>query len=173
MTPWPDLRAILYDIPWAIVGGVATRAYMPERATKDMDILVKTADADRALARLKAAGYLLTATLGIPGYVLQSPSGIEIDVLLGDDPWLEEAMAEVGRDAADYPVLALPYLVLMKLTSMRSQDWADISRMLGLSGETELDRVRDVVRQYSSQDLEDLEALIILGQRELRTFGSS
>lgn len=173
MTPWPDLRAILYDIPWAIVGGVATRAYMPERATKDMDILVKTADADRALARLKAAGYLLTATLGIPGYVLQSPSGIEIDVLLGDDPWLEEAMAEVGRDAAGYPVLALPYLVLMKLTSMRSQDWADISRMLGLSGETELDRVRDVVRQYSSQDLEDLEALIILGQRELRTFGSS
>lgn len=173
MIPWPDLRAILHDIPWAIVGGVATRAYMPERATKDMHVLAKRADGDRALARLKAAGYLLAAKLGIPGYVLQSPSGIEIDLLLGDDPWLEEAMTEVSRDAAGYPVLALPYLVLMKLTSMRSQDWADISRMLGLSGATELDQVRDVVRRYSSQDLEDLESLIILGQRELQMPGSS
>ncbi|PJH75204.1 MAG: hypothetical protein CO064_07885, partial [Anaerolineae bacterium CG_4_9_14_0_8_um_filter_58_9] len=31
---WPDLREILHDIPWVIVGGVATRAYMPERVTR-------------------------------------------------------------------------------------------------------------------------------------------
>jgi len=173
MTPWPDLRTILQNIPWVIVGGVATRAYMPERATKDMHILVKAADGDRALARLKAAGYLSLATLGIPGYALQSPAGIEIDLLLGDDAWLEEALADAGRDAAGYPVLALPYLVLTKLTSMRSQDWADVSRMVGLAEEAELDRVRAVVRRYSPQDLEDLEALIILGQRELQTPGAA
>ncbi len=40
MNPWPDLRPILKGIQWAIVGGVATRAYMPERTTKDMDIAV-------------------------------------------------------------------------------------------------------------------------------------
>ncbi len=172
MIPWPDLRATLQGIPWAIVGGVATRAYMPERATKDLDILIQTADSDRVLARLKAADYLLVATLGIPGYVLQSPAGIEIDLLLSDDPWLEEALAVVGRDAAGYPVLALPYLVLMKLSSMRSQDWADVSRMLGLAGEAELERVRDVVGRYSSEDLEDLEALIDLGRRELQPPGA-
>jgi len=69
-------------------------------------------------------------------------------------------------------VLALPYLVLMKLSSMRSQDWADVSRMLGLAGEAELERVRDVVGRYSSEDLEDLEALIDLGRRELQPPGA-
>lgn len=70
---------------------------------------------------------------------------------------------------ADLPVLGLPYLVLMKLTAMRSQDWADVSRMLGLATEADLEEVRDVVRRYSPEDVEDLEALIMLGQREVQS----
>jgi hypothetical protein len=41
-TAWqavPDVGDVLRDIPWAIVGGIALRAYMPERATDDLDIL--------------------------------------------------------------------------------------------------------------------------------------
>jgi hypothetical protein len=173
MTPWPDLRAILEGIPWVIAGGVATRAYMPERATKDMDILVRADDSDRALARLQSAGYKLIGGLSIPGYTLQSPSGIEVDMLLGADSWLDEALAATNSDEAGYPVLGLPYLVLMKLTSMRSQDWADVSRMLGLAADAELNQVRDVVHRYSPHDAEDLEALIILGQREFQSSGAS
>ncbi|MBA3532298.1 MAG: hypothetical protein H0T73_10295, partial [Ardenticatenales bacterium] len=52
MIPWPDLRPILQDIPWAIIGGVATRAYMPERATKDIDILVAVENQNEALSAL-------------------------------------------------------------------------------------------------------------------------
>jgi hypothetical protein len=37
MNYWPDLRPILQDIPWVIVGGVATRAYMPEFNTSKQD----------------------------------------------------------------------------------------------------------------------------------------
>jgi len=166
MNPWPDLRDVLKGIPWVIAGGVATRAYMPERATKDLDVLVRAGDGDVVLARLESAGYELVSTLGIPGYVLRSPDDVEIDVLLSDAAWLSEAFAQVGHDAAGLPVLALPYLVLMKLTAMRSQDWADVSRMLGLAAETELELVRDVVRRYSPEDSEDLEALIVLGRRE-------
>lgn len=166
MNSWPDLRELLKDVPWVIADGVATRAYMPERATKDLDVLVRASDGDAVLARLKDAGYQVVATLGIPGYVLRSPQGVEIDVLLSDAAWLDEALAQVGRDPAGFPVLALPYLVLTKLVAMRSQDWADVSRMLGLASEIELDRVRDAVRRYSPEDVEDLEALIILGQRE-------
>ena len=166
MNPWPDLRDVLKGIPWVIAGGVATRAYMPERATKDLDVLVRAGDGDVVLARLESAGYELVSTLGIPGYVLRSPDDVEIDVLLSDAAWLSEAFAQVGHDAAGLPVLALPYLVLMKLTAMRSQDWADVSRMLGLAAETELELVRDVVRRYSPEDTEDLEALIVLGRRE-------
>ncbi|NJN80568.1 MAG: hypothetical protein HC797_08915 [Anaerolineales bacterium] len=47
MNLWPDLRPILKDVEWAIVGGVATRAYMPERMTKDLDILVYEKDEDK------------------------------------------------------------------------------------------------------------------------------
>jgi len=166
MNPWPDLRDVLNGVPWVIAGGVATRAYMPERATKDLDVLIRAGDEDVVLARLESAGYEMVSTLGIPGYVLRSPDDVEIDVLLSDAAWLSEAFTQVGHDAAGLPVLALPYLVLMKLTAMRSQDWADVSRMLGLAAETELEQVRNVVRRYSPEDTEDLEALIVLGRRE-------
>ena len=57
MNPWPDLRPILEGIPWVIVGGVATRAYMPERGTKHLDILVRYQDGNKVQERLEAAGY--------------------------------------------------------------------------------------------------------------------
>ena len=50
---WPDLRDTLQDIDWVIVGAVATRAYMPERVTGDLDILVRAGDGDRLANRLK------------------------------------------------------------------------------------------------------------------------
>jgi hypothetical protein len=139
---------------------------MPERATKDLDVLVRATDRDAALAKLRAAGYQIISALGIPGYVLRSPDGVEIYILLGDAAWLAEALARPGHDAAGLPVLALPYLVLMKLSAMRSQDWADVARMLGLATETDLEQVRDAVRRFNPEDMEDLEALIVLGQRE-------
>ncbi len=104
MNPWPDLRPILINILWAIVGAVATRAYMPERQTKDLDILVHADDGEEAIRYLTTAGY---------------------------------------------PVLDLPYLMAMKGTSARTQDMADVSRMLGLATEDELERVRQVIKQYA------------------------
>jgi hypothetical protein len=167
MTSWPDLRDVLEGLPWVIAGGVATRAYMPERVTK-VDVLIQAADEDAIIARLEAAGYEVVAALGIPGYVLRSPDGVEVDVLLSDAAWIGEALTRVGHDAAGLPVLALPYLVLMKLAAMRSQDWADISRMVGLATEAQLEQVRDVIRRFSPEDAEDLEALIVLGRREMQ-----
>ena len=166
MNPWPDLRDILRGIPWVIIGGVATRAYMPERMTKDLDILVKKNDGDEVIERLKAAGYTVATRLAVPGYLLRSPDGVEVDVLFGEAPWLTKALGQVRQDPAGYPVLDLPYLVLMKLTAMRTQDWADVSRMLGLASDEELNRVREVITRYSPEDSDDLEALIYLGKKE-------
>ena len=84
MKVWPDLRPILTDIPWAIVGVVATRAYMPERETKDLDILVHLDDGSEAVDCLREAGYRVVTPLGVPGYLLRSPEGIEVDIILAN-----------------------------------------------------------------------------------------
>jgi len=167
MNPWPDLRPVLQGIPWVVVGAVATRAYMPERATKDLDILVRREDGDQVWERLEAAGYTLVTRLAVPGFLAHSPEGVEVDVVLGDYPWLDEALAHPRQDPAGFPVLDLPYLVLMKLESSRALDVADLSRMLGLASNEELARVRMIVARYAPTEVEDLESLIYLGHLEV------
>ncbi len=169
MNPWPDLRPVLRGIPWAVVGAVATRAYMPERATKDLDILVRYQDGDEVRERLIAAGYKIVSRLAVPGFLVRAPDGAEVDVILGSYPWLGEALVHVERDPAGYPVLDLPYLVIMKLAASRLQDTADLSRMLGLASDEELTRVRAVVARYAPDDLADLESLIYLGRFEMQS----
>lgn len=166
MNLWPDLRPILKDVEWAIVGGVATRAYMPERMTKDLDILVHEKDEDKVIKLLQDAGYQLVSKLAIAGYVFHAPDGTELDLLLGNDIWLKKALSNVGKDSAGYPVLRLPYLILMKLQVGRTQDWADVSRMLGWAEDKELDEVRAVVKEFAPEDVEDLESLIFIGKKE-------
>lgn len=168
MNPWPDLRPMLQDIPWVITGAVATRVYMPERATKDLDILVRREDGNEVRERLEAAGYTFVTTLAVSGFLVRSPEGVEVDVILGDYPWLAEALAHPRQDPAGYPVLDLPYLVLMKLAASRLQDTADVSRMLGLASDEELDRVRGEVARYAPEEMDDLEALIYLGRVEMK-----
>jgi hypothetical protein len=166
MNPWPDLRPILKGIDWAIVGGVATRAYMPERMTRDMDILVHQNDKDAALARLRQAGYEMIQHLAIPGHTFRSPDGIEVDVLFRNDTWLKDALSKPVLDSAGYPVISLPYLILLKMGAQRTQDWADVSRMVGWASDADLDAVRAVVKQYAPEDVEDLESLIFIGKKE-------
>jgi hypothetical protein len=169
MNPWPDLRSALQGIPWAVIGAVATRAYMPERATKDLYILVRREDGEEVRKRLEAAGYTFVTHLAMPGFLVHSPEGVEVDVMLGDDPWLDEALAHPRQDPAGFPVLDLPYLVLMKMESSRAQDVADLSRMLGLASDEELASVRAVVARYAPTEMDDLESLIYLGRFETLT----
>jgi len=166
MNPWPDLRPILKGIAWVIVGGVATRAYMPERMTKDLDILVHQNDKDVVLSRLQKAGYQMLERLAIPGYSLRSPEGVEVDVLFGNDAWLRDALNQPMHDAAGYPVISLPYLILLKMGAQRTRDWADVSRMLGLASDADLDKVRAAVARFTPNDSEDLESLIFIGKQE-------
>src|SRR3990167_7702229 len=54
---FPDLTPILHPIPWAVIGAVATRLYMPERVTRDLDIVIRREDAEAVRSRLKGAGF--------------------------------------------------------------------------------------------------------------------
>ena len=167
MQTWPDLSPVLKQIPWVVIGGVATRAYMPERMTHDLDILIRVQHAVMVRRRLETAGYLWVAELAIPSFTYRTPHGIEIDVLLSEAPWINAALSQPRRDPAGYPVIALPYLVLLKLASSRAQDVADLARMLGLADEATLAQVRATVTRYAPEEMDDVNSLIYLGQLEM------
>jgi hypothetical protein len=168
MQPWPDLRPILSGLPWAVVGAVATRAYMPERATQDLDILAHQRNQKEVIKRLEAAGYRRGAPLTISGFTFYAPDGVEVDVIFGNQRWLDEALAQLHQDPAGYPILALPHLVLLKLEASRTQDLGDIARMLGLASAEEIARVRSMINRYTPDAAEDIESLIYLGQLEMQ-----
>jgi hypothetical protein len=166
---WPNLTDELGPIPWAVIGAVATRMYMRERSTQDLDVMVAAPDAAAVEERLAEAGWVRVGPLTIGGATWRSPAGLEVDILHSRAPWTERALAEAAdnRDDQGLPILPLPYLVLTKLAASRAQDVADIARMLGAADESALAAVRGVVRRYAPEDAEDLEALIELGKREL------
>ena len=164
--PWPDLREILKSVEWAIVGVVATRAYMPERMAQAMDILVHESTGEIVIKLLEQAGYRLVSQLAVPGYLMISPDGEELDVIFGNYSWLKKALTNTGEDPAGYPVIKLPYLVMMKMEAQRVRDLGDLGTMLGWASDADLDEVRAVVKQYTPEDLEDLESLIFIGRKE-------
>ena len=166
MTNWPDLTEILTGLPWAVVGAVATRAYMPERATQDLDILVIASDAREIRTRLEGAGFEKVQELAIGGAAWRSPSGNLVDVIVSEEAWVPEALRDLRQDPQGLPVLARPYLVLMKVQSGRAQDLADAARMLGFASEEERQITRALFARYLPDAVEDLESLITLGRLE-------
>lgn len=164
---WPDLSPILKGIPWAVIGGVATRAYMPERTTQDLDILIASSNSKKAHKRLSSAGFVYRQDLTIGGSAWETPEGQSVDVVEINDPWLSEAFKQLQTDPQGLPVLSLPYLVLLKFQASRLQDLADISRMLGLASVEDRQAARQVFAKWQPDELDDLESLITLGDLEL------
>lgn len=133
-------------IRYAVVGGNAVAAWVGRvdpgatRATKDVDILVRRADAPRITAALTAIGF---AREDLRDFVLfldpdepSRRSGVHL-------VWAEErirpsylvpspSVDEAVRDPEGFLVLDLPPLVRMKLTSFRDIDRVHIADMLSV-----------------------------------------
>ena len=153
---YPDLRSILAGLAWAVVGGVATRLYMPERLTLDLDVAVTAADAEEVRRRLGEGGFRYSGELTIGGSSWTSLQNASVDVLEVDTPWIHVALAEAqaNPDQQGMPVLPLPYLALMKFQAGRLQDLADVSRMLGQASDASLDRVRRLFQRFAAEDMQ-------------------
>ena len=164
----PDLHTILAPIPWVLVGGIALRAYIPERMTQDVDILVHERDAVQVQAKFIRAGYQLTGLLSIGDFSMELPQqkSPPIDVLVRVDSWLDSALNAPSHDEAGYPVLARPYLLLLKLQAGRTQDLADIQRLLAYRSSNERDTMRQLIEQESPELVEDFDALCVLADLE-------
>jgi hypothetical protein len=165
---YPDLRTVLSGIPWAVVGAAATRLYMPERFTQDLDIAINVLDSTNVTTRLGLAGCTHLSDLSIGGTSWRMKDGFPIDVIELAAPWTNEALslASSNLDGQQLPVLTLPYLVLMKFESGRVQDIADVTRMLGQATDEQLDDVRLLFTLWAASESDDLESLIVLGQME-------
>jgi hypothetical protein len=157
----------IITIPYAIVGGVATRLYMPERMTYDLDILIHHSQANIAYNELTNRQSKQIGELTIGGTAWELADGTLLDVIASDRPWVKDALLNPRRSPDHQPVIDLPYLILMKLEASRTTDISDISRMLGQANDDELNRVRSVIQIYDSNSLEDLESLIQLGKLEM------
>lgn len=164
---------MLAGIRFAVVGGVATRLYMPERTTAGLDILVKPADFEPALDQLVAKGYrrhpheltFADTRLGLIGRRVQH--SLPVDVLSWAQAWVDDAVTSVRRDDIGLPIIGLPYLIALKLDASRGVDQGDLTRMLGFASEPDLARVRAVVGELLPADLEDLEQYIEIGRFEV------
>lgn len=135
--------------------------------TIDVDILVLAADAPGLYRELGQAGCKRRGTQSIGCATWELPDGTLLDVTEADQAWAEEAFRNPEHDASRLPIIALPYLVLMKLGASRVQDLADITRMLGAADERALADVREIIRTYAGDTLEDLESMIVLGKMEM------
>ena len=165
--PVNNLNLILTQAPFVVIGGVATRMYMPERMTLDLDILIKAEDSELIYQDLENAKSTKMGNLSIAGSQWLLCDNTSLDVLEGEDEWVTEAIANPNYAPNGLPIIALPYLVLMKLSASRTQDLADISRMLGLAKKTQLVKIREVIKTYLPTAEEDLESLIMLGKLEI------
>jgi hypothetical protein len=164
--PVTNLNDIIKQAPFVVVGGVATRLYMPERMTLDLDILIKAEDAKLIYQDLEKANGQKVGELSIPGSQWKLDDGTSLDVLEFEGNWVIESLNNPNYAPDGLPIIDLPYLVLMKIIAGRSQDLADISRMLGGAKDVQLEQVKKVINQYLPNAVEDLESLIILGKLE-------
>jgi hypothetical protein len=131
-------------IPYAVIGGnavaiwVARRDVGAVRATKDVDILLRRDDIDRAAAALAPHGFLSDVVLGVPVFMEASaplPSqGVHVIVarerVRPDAKHPAPDVDRVERSPAGYSVLELAPLVMMKLEANRRVDQVHIEDLL-------------------------------------------
>lgn len=166
---WTDLTHVIAPAQYAVVDGVATRMYMPERMTKDIDVVIAISEAELVHQKLRESGFQEQGRLAlVRGSTWIAPNGQEIDVLEGEADWWREAIhaAQSNRDVQGLPILPLPFLALMKYQAGRAQDLADIERMLGQADDVTLEATRRLFQQHAPAELDDLNSLIELGRLE-------
>jgi hypothetical protein len=142
------LRAIVraldaLDAPYAVVGGIALMAWVPPRATTDVDVVVAVTDADAPhLARLLARKLDGVASAkpirfkdgtSVQRILLPRPEGeVLLDLLLAAEGYLAQVLARRVRAphlAGAVPVATAEDLLLMKLIAWRPKDIGDAHQL--------------------------------------------
>ena len=127
------------SIDYALVGGLAVGVWGAPRATKDIDLLIRPDDLDRAKESLRQVGYSLEA---LPmqfsdGMRMQRVSKVGAGELMTVDFILVDANLEPAwqsrsrrdTDVVSISVISRDALIAMKLSAGRPQDQADVIKL--------------------------------------------
>jgi len=144
-------------LPYLLIGGMAVAWWIPERLTRDVDIVVPAwkRHASRIKAALVASGARVTALemrwLFEQRFVLLQTSGPRLDVHISRTAHDRAAIAQAAQ--GEYgdrrvPVATPEDLILYKLKAWRLQDRADIDRLLRV--------LKDIRRSYVESWLDTL-----------------
>ena len=112
-----NLNLIIKQAPFVVVGGVATRLYMPEGMILDLGILINAEDAALIYQDLEKSQAKKVGNLSIPGSQWQLADNSSLDVLEGEDKWVKAAVLNPNYAPDGLPIIDLSYLVLMKLAA--------------------------------------------------------
>jgi hypothetical protein len=142
-------------VPYAVIGGNAVAAWVSRvdeaavRNTRDVDILLKRSDLERAKIALAEAGFVYRHRAGsdmfLDGPRAKARDAVHI-VFAGEKvrPEYSQAAPEITSErAGDFRVLDLASLVQMKLTSFRRKDQMHLLDMIdvGLVDQSWTERV--------------------------------
>jgi hypothetical protein len=131
-------------VPYAVVGGNAVAAWVstidPDatRTTKDVDVLMRRCDLERAAKAVEPAGMIREEVLGIPVFLeKENPSPKRgVHVILADEPIrpgypsLAPSVTSSRRSDLGFIVIDLAELVRMKLEANRRHDQVHMEDML-------------------------------------------
>lgn len=150
-------------IPYAVVGGNAVADWVSRvdeaavRNTRDVDIMLRRADLDRAIAAMEKAGFIYRHSSGIDMF-LDGPAAKARDavhvVFAGERVKADDLLPlpDLGESVSSdqFQVISLEALVRMKLTSFRRKDQVHLLDMLDV-GLIDREWLNTVPKELSSR----------------------
>jgi len=132
-------------VPYAVVGGNAVASWVATvdegavRNTRDIDVLVRRSDLPTITAALEGAGFVRDELLDVIMFrdgAEGKPSEAVHLLFAGEKTRPEHLLPapeiQTVNDPANFPVIALEPLVLMKLMSNRRKDQVHVQDMIGV-----------------------------------------
>jgi hypothetical protein len=132
-------------VPYAVVGGNAVASWVATvdegavRNTRDIDLLVRRSDLPAITAALQRTGFVRDELLDVVMF-RDGPDGKPSEAVRlvfaseksRPDHLLPAPEIQTVKDPADFPVIALEPLILMKLMSNRRKDQVHIQDMIAV-----------------------------------------
>jgi predicted nucleotidyltransferase len=132
------------DLPFAILGGVASAGYGRARWTKDIDVFCRPEDADRALDALAADGFDVERIN--PAWIYKAfRDGVQVDVIFKGKGgiFFDEGMAErvqtVTLVGVEVPAISPEDLIVLKALSHDEESPRHWHDALGVLASADLD----------------------------------